>query len=317
MQYPEFSLQMMVRSNVLVIFRKQIGDVLLLQPALERLSRRDGRVSIYARTGFADMLALMPGDIQLAEDSLFPRVKDVYCLESRPAAILQAARALGARKHLLLSRDNAPWWRRLIFDEYKVVDGTNRYRAALYQDLFGFSDEVFVPPRLGLPPADWRPEGLPAAYVVVHPTAAWRQKTWPAANWVNAMRRIRPDASWVLTAGPTRWEVEFAQEIANSFGTRNLINLAGRTSFRQYLAVLASASATLCVDGSASHISSAFGRPTLTLFGPSNAVRWHWPSNRNVCLKAGDFVVQSKPPVSGIPVDAVVEVASDLLATYS
>ncbi len=306
---------MMDRSNVLVIFRKQIGDVLLLQPALERLSRRDGKVSMYVHAAFADMLALMPGDIQLAENSLFPLVKDVYCLESRPAAMLQAAKALGARKHLLLSRDNAPWWRRLIFDEYKVVDGTNRYRAALYQDLFGFSDEVFVPPRLDLPPADWHPEGLPDVYVVVHPTAAWRHKTWPAVNWVEAMRRIRLDASWVLTAGPSPWEVEFAQEIADGFGTRNLINLAGRTSFRQYLAVIASASATLCVDGSASHISAAFGHPTLTLFGTTNPVRWHWPSDRTISLKAGDFVAQSRPPVSGIPIDAVVEAASDLLAT--
>lgn len=304
---------MMDQSNSLVIFRKQIGDVLLLQPALERLCRRDGGVSMYVRAGFADMLALMPGDIRLAGKSLFPRVKDVYCLESRPAAMLQAAKALGARKHLLLSRDNAPWWHRLIFDEYKVGDGTNRYRAALYQDLFGFSDEVFVPPRLNPPPTDWHPRGLPPAYVVVHPTAAWRQKTWPAVNWVEAMRRIKPDASWVLTSGPTSWEMEFAQEITNSFGKGYLINLAGRTSFRQYLAVIANASATLCVDGSASHISSAFGNPTLTLFGPTNATRWHWPSGRTVCLKAGDFVTQSKPPVSGIPIDAVVEAASDLL----
>jgi ADP-heptose:LPS heptosyltransferase len=305
----------MVNSRALVIFRKQMGDVLLLQPALEHLSKSVGSVDLYARSGFADLLALMPGNIRLAESTLFPQAEEVYCLEARPAAMLYAARTLGARRRLLLSRDIAPWWQRLIFDQYTVLSGTHVYRAKLYQDLFGFADQPFLPPRLNLPPPDWAPTGLPAAYRVLHPTAAWEHKTWAAENWAETLAKLDDGTPWLVTCGPSDWEVALASDIARRCRPGQVFNLAGKTSLRQFLAVIAGAQATLCVDGSASHISTAFGHPTLTLFGPTNATRWHLPGSHTPCLKASDFATERKPPVNAIPVSAVVTTASRLLGS--
>ena len=76
----------------------------------------------------------------------------------------------------------------------------------------------------------------------------------------------------------------------------------------------ASAMATLCIDGSASHFSAAFGRPTLTLFGPTNPLHWHWPTPISRRLYAGDFIAERKPPTGAIPRAAVLEAALGLLA---
>lgn len=299
--------------GALVIFRKQLGDVLMLQPALEHLSRRVGSVAIHARGDFADLLRLMPGDIRLADASIFPKAAEAYCLEARPAALLYAARVLGARRHLLLSRNIAPWWQRLIFDEYTVLPGSQLYRAELYQRLFGFADQPFQPPRLNPPPAEWRPAGLPAAYRVLHPSAAWQRKTWAAEKWASTLCRLDDSLPWLITSGPTEWEIALAGDIAQRCRPGQVINLAGRTSLKQFLAVIAGSQATLCVDGSASHISTAFGHPTLTLFGPTNATRWHNPGPNTRCLKAGDYTSEAKPSADLIPVDAVVAAATSLL----
>lgn len=304
----------MTKPGALVVFRKQLGDVLLLQPGLELLSRRVGTVALYAREGFADLLSLMPGDIRLVEPATLPRAGEVYCLEARPAAMLYAARTRGARrKHLLLSRDIAPWWQRLIFDDYTVMSGTHAYRAELYQRLFGFGDQPFAPPRLNPPPADWAPPGLPPAYRVLHPTAAWPHKTWAASHWAQVLGALDDGIPWVITSGPNDWEVALAGEIARQCRPGLTVDLAGKTSLRQFLAVIAGSRAGFCVDGSASHISAAFGHPTLTLFGPTNATRWHHPSPSTPCLKASDFVAERKPAVDMIPVEAVLATGARLL----
>ncbi len=292
----------MPRYDSLVIYRKQLGDVLLLQPALEELAGR-GSVALATRPGFADLLSLMPGPVQLAPRWL-PRARQVYCLEARAGALAYAAQALGARRQLILTRDEAPWWQRLVMDEKRILLGGASYRAALFHAMAGGQPADFRPPRLRLPPVDWRPPGLPSAYGVIHPTSAWRRKTWSPQGWVEALAGIGSDLVWVVSSGSGAWEVELAGAIAAGLGSR-AVNLAGRTSLRQYLGLLAGARLVLAVDGSASHLGAAFGLPVLTLFGPTNPSHWHWPTPATPRLWAADFSGEGKPPVDAIPVPAV------------
>ncbi|HSG22402.1 MAG TPA: glycosyltransferase family 9 protein [Azonexus sp.] len=300
----------MTRYNSLVIYRKQLGDVLLLQPALEKLAG-DGSVALATRSGFADLLALMPGPVSQASE-WFPRASQVYCLESRRGALAYAATCFGARRTLLLTKDEAPWWQKLIFAEQRIESGGSSYRAELFYRLFGGQADEFRPPRLKVPPADWQLAGLPANYVVIHPTSAWQRKTWASGRWVEALREQRGNFSWVVSSGQSAWEVELASEVAAGLGER-AINLAGKTNLRQYLALLAGARCTLCVDGSASHLSAAFGKPTLTLFGPTNPAHWHWQSPTTPRLWAADFTGESKPRADAIPVRAVSDATAHLL----
>lgn len=296
--------------NSLVIYRKQLGDVLLLQPALEKLADA-GSVAVATRSGFADLLALMPGPVSQATE-WFPRATQVFCLESRLGALAYAATCLGARRTLLSTKYEAPWWQKLIFAEQRIESGGSSYRAELFYRWFGGQSEEFRPPRLMVPPANWQLVGLPANYAVIHPTSAWRRKTWESGRWVEALRGLGGDFSWVISSGPSAWEVELASEVAAGLGDR-AINLAGKTDLRQYFALLAGARFTLCVDGSASHISAAFGKPTLTLFGPTNPAHWHWQSPTTPRLWAADFTGESKPPTDAIPIRVVSDAVIHLM----
>lgn len=296
--------------DYLVIYRKQLGDVLLLQPALEVLAGR-GSVGLSTRPGFADLLALMPGPVHLAPET-WPRAREVLCLEAKTAALLYAAQAFGARRRLILTRDEAPWWQALIFRDKQILPGGATYRGALFHAMAGGAPEDFRPPRLLPPPDDWQPPGLPAAYGLIHPTSAWQRKTWSPERWVEALQGLGSELPWVISSGPSPWEVELAGKLAAGLGQR-AINLAGRTSLRQYLALLAGARIVFCVDGSASHLAAAFGKPVLTLFGPTNPAHWHWPTPTTPRLWAADFVAEKKPPVDAIPVAAVRQAAAALL----
>lgn len=294
----------------LVVYRKQLGDVLLLQPALELLSTQ-GSVALSARPSFDDLLALMPGPVHAAE-GIFPRAHRVYCMEAKAAALCYSALAFGAKRHLMLSRDEAPWWHSLIFQEKMIVPGGDQYRAALFYEMLGGQPEQFLPPKLLAPPKEWALPDLPAHYGVIHPTSAWRRKAWPPERWVEALQSLGGDITWVVSGGSSPWEVELAGAVSEGLGSRAL-NVAGRTNLQQYLALLAGARLTLCVDGSASHLSAAFGKPTLTLFGPTNPAHWHWPTPSTPRLWAEDFSEERKPPVDLIPVEAVREAIIHLL----
>ena len=301
---------LMTRYNSLAICRKQLGDVLLLQPALEKLAG-DGPVALATRLEFADLLALMPGPVKQAP-RWFPRTRQVFCLEPRTRALAYAAMCFGARRTLLLTKNEAPWWQSWIFDEQRIFPGGNAYRAEFYFLLLGGRPDEFRPPRLAAPPGDWQIAGLPVDYAVIHPTSAWRRKTWEPGRWVEALRGLGGNLHWIVSGGPSDWEVELARKVATGLGER-AINLAGKTNLRQYLALLAGARLTLCIDGSASHLSAAFGKPTLTLFGPTNPAHWHWQSPRTPRLWAADFTGESKPKVDAIPVRAVSEATRRLL----
>jgi len=300
----------MAQLDSLVVYRKQLGDVLLLQPALSKLAG-SGSVGVATRPGFADMISLMPGNVRLAP-RWSCRAREVHCLEAGRSALLSAALNLGSRRHLRMTRNEVRWWHPLFFSKISVHPGSNAYRAALFFEMLTGGASGFAPPQLHLPPEDWLPAGLPPNYGVIHPTAAWKRKTWAPENWVEALNKQGGDLPWVISSGPAAWERELASQLAAGLGPR-AIDLGGRTSLRQYLALLSRAKITLCVDGSASHLSAAFGKPTLTLFGPTNPVHWHWPSPNTPRLSAADYSSEPRPPVDAIPVPAVGAAIEQLL----
>lgn len=299
----------------LIVSRKQLGDLLLLLPAMEHLHREEGcELYVDARSGSAALYALMPCQPRPAADYPDEVFDRLYCFEASRATSLVCAWTRSRRKILGLTRPELPAWQRRIFADVRVRDASRSYRGAVFHALAGGDPARFAPPALRTPPDAWLPAELPARYYVLHPTAAWQRKTWDAAGWrevVVALHR-RLGMSCVLTSGPAEWEVQMAAAIAADLDAP-VVNLAGRTSLAQYLAVLSRAAGTLCIDGSASHLSAAFGRPTLTLFGPTNPQHWHWPTPATPRLYAGDFVAEKKPPASAIPRAAVRDAALALL----
>lgn len=106
-----------------------------------------------------------------------------------------------------------------------------------------------------------------------------RAKCWPAGHYAALAARLTTmhrghgghgaqGAKVVLIGGPG--EVVAAQSVARAATTPDLLNLAGETSLGELLGILSRCALVISNDTGPAHIAAALGRPTLTLFGPTN-----------------------------------------------
>jgi ADP-heptose:LPS heptosyltransferase len=295
----------------LVIFRKQLGDVLLLEPALSRLAASTGGpVMLATRPAFNPLLALMEKVLPAPRTPL-RRAASVVSFDPSAKAGLWALTTLAPEKRLIVTRPKylRPWHKLVYRDGCTAVDESRHYRAEYFFNVVPCrSSFPFRPPRLRSPPPAWLPPGLPAKYILLHPTSAWQRKSWPFAAWGQVLAKLHAQGigPFVVTGGSAPWEREYVAALEKAAGVP-LINLCGRTSLTGYLAAMNKAGLVLCIDGSATHLAAAFQRPSVTLFGPTHPLHWHSPSPIATLLDARDYAQEEKPAVSHIPVEAVLE----------
>jgi lipopolysaccharide heptosyltransferase I len=105
---------------------------------------------------------------------------------------------------------------------------------------------------------------------VLLPGTNWPTKRWPADRFaaLAAPLRERFGLTPVLAGGSD------AKELSEAMGDLDgVIDLAGRTSLRQLVALLERASVVITNDSGPMHIAAALRRPMVALFGPTNPVR--------------------------------------------
>lgn len=297
----------------LVIYYKQLGDVLLLEPALAKLAASSNtRVALATRPEFSPMISLM-NNVEPAVGSPAGFASRVISFDPRFKAWIRTLLTRSSEKQLIVTRPkHLQWWHRIAYRAGCAVRNEDAfYRARYFFDLIpGDSSFPFRPPCLAEPPADWLPANLPESYVLVHPTSAWKSKCWPAESWAITLGALHSKGigPFVVTGGKAEREIEFADTLEQKAGVP-VVNLCGKTTLQSYLAVVSRAKMVLCVDGSASHLAAAFRRPSVTLFGPTHPLHWHYPCPGSHLVDARSYIQERKPGLEHIPVEAVVNEA--------
>lgn len=303
--------------ETLVLSFKQLGDMVCLEPALRKLARQGRRPGLLTRESFAPLLELMDGVVRVPDRPWLVRCEDLWCTHWSSKAAVRSALVRAKRKHLLATREeNLSWYDRFVYRDCVIRQRIDEYWAKYLWHNVGPAPEAgesFTPPRLKLPPDAWRPkEDLPDGYIVVHPSAAWPEKFWPAESCARFCQQMSEDGhAVVLTTGPAAIETALAAEITRS--APGITNRAGRLGLRGYFWVLSRARLVVAVDGSASHLSSAFGRPTLTLFGTTDHDSWHWPTVNSRRLTTFELVGE-RTTLDRMSIEAVVAEARALLS---
>jgi lipopolysaccharide heptosyltransferase II len=281
--------------KILIILHGSIGDVARAFPLANLVRRR------YPRAHLA--WSIEPLCLPLAAHH--PAIDEVILFDRRHwltslGGFLRQIRAgrfdlvLDLQRHLksgLIS-----WWSRA---PYRVgfhrVDAkelnwlfNNRYIPATGDGISKVSHYLKFAEFLGIDPSpvEWRMrltpeeekevdrllEGAGKAFAAFFVGSRWESKKWfprqTAESAAEVRRRFGLD---VVLLGGTE-DVAFAREV-ESFGLSACTNLAGRTSLREALGVLARARVAVGPDSGLMHLSAAVGTPVVSLWGATNPVR--------------------------------------------
>lgn len=104
-------------------------------------------------------------------------------------------------------------------------------------------------------------------YTVLIPGTNWPTKRWPIEKLAACVAPLRErfGLASVVTGGPD--DVSLGAQIPNA------LNLAGKTSLRETIALLEGAALVIGNDSGPTHIAAALGKPLVVPYGPTNPVR--------------------------------------------
>jgi ADP-heptose:LPS heptosyltransferase len=183
-------------------------------------------------------------------------------------------RLLAFRHDDIPETSNGPTWRA---DEHEVA------RWCRMLDHFGIPAD---PTALRLPPPRVALPTELAGATVVHPGAAHPARRWPPDRWAAIARAERARGRTVLVTGSAT-EAELARRVASIAGLPDDSVLAGRTDLLTLASLVASAARVLCGDTGVAHLASAFGTPSVVLFGPVPPGEWGPPTGPHRALWKG------------------------------
>lgn len=96
---------------------------------------------------------------------------------------------------------------------------------------------------------------------------------YPIANWAQIIRTLSKDYDFTPVLSGAISDVDLNNQIIN-LSEVNCINLAGKLSIRESMALYKLMHLSICVDSGPAHLSAAVGTPTVAIFGPTDPNRW-------------------------------------------
>ncbi len=119
--------------------------------------------------------------------------------------------------------------------------------------------------------------GLDDGYAVIAPMTRWPGKQWPLERFAELTRRLIagdvPGISRVALVGSPSEREQGAELIEAFAGDGRVVDLIGRTSVGQLMAVIERCSLLVGCDSAAVHMAVGFHRPLVALYGPTRVER--------------------------------------------
>jgi heptosyltransferase-2 len=306
-------------SASLVVAPQWIGDAVMTEPLLRRLQARGERLTVGALPWVAPVYRAMP---QVAEVVVFPFAHGGLQWQARRAMAASLRGRFDAAYVCPNSLKSAliPWWAgipkrvgysgesRLLLLNRRLPNpakGARPPMVALYSVLSGDADVAGDRPVLQLDAALLAPTlqtlGLAAqGYYVFAPGAEYGPaKRWPAGHFAALAAQLPLPVVLLGSAKESALCADIAAQ-ALALGSTPCLDLSGRTSLDQALAVIAAARSMVSNDSGLMHVAAAFGTPQVAVFGSSSPL--HTPplsSKAQVIWLKNDAAYQ--PPLDCAP----------------
>jgi len=165
--------------------------------------------------------------------------------------------------------------------------------------------------------------GRDSLRLLIHAAAAHPAKMYPLDNWCYVVRALAEKLKATLYFTGAEQDRELYEQLCSISGVKG-INLAGKLSIRQSLALYSRMDLAVCVDSGPAHLAAAAGVPTVAIFGPTDPDRWRpWGDEHTyirgasapACACAINNVCADLTCLTQLDASVVVERASKLFFT--
>ncbi|WIE81598.1 glycosyltransferase family 9 protein [Curtobacterium sp. MCPF17_021] len=309
------------RPELLVLRAIKLGDLLVAVPALHALRRAfpDHRITLATTAWLAPVVELVPAvDVHLAQHGLDHPIAVPHAAvdiavnlhgagpeSSDLVAALAPRRVIG---HADPTHDyQGPEWPDDVHERDRWAD------LLTWHGIQADATEVHID-RPAEPP-------VVADAAVVHVGAFHGARHWPTDRFADVVRGLRArGADVVLTGGSD--DVVRARAVADAAGLAPEAVLAGTLDLQAFAAVIAAARLVVTVDTGAAHLATAYGVPSVVLFGPAPPEAWGPPSTgphivlTDASVRRGDvFAEDPDPAILAVTADDVLGAVDRLRVT--
>jgi ADP-heptose:LPS heptosyltransferase len=259
---------------MLVLRALGIGDLLVTVPALRGLRRRCDRLVLAAPAWLAPLV-----DLTGCVDTLLP-TSGLGALRHREPGVAvnlhgagpqSIADLLATLPTMLITHHHpafpavpGPEW---VEDQHEVLRWC---RLLAWHDIPADPGELDI----ALPHV----ASVARDAVVVHPGASVAERRWSPDGFAAVARALAADHRVVVTGSAA--ERDLAVSVAKAAGLPDSSVLAGELDLAELAALVADADLVVANDTGVGHLATAYGTPSVVLFGPTPPRRWGPPTDR-------------------------------------
>ncbi|GAB3141225.1 glycosyltransferase family 9 protein [Micromonospora sonneratiae] len=123
------------------------------------------------------------------------------------------------------------------------------------------------------------PHRVPVGVTIVHPGAKAVGKRWAPGRFAALARELTGQGHRVVVTGSAA-ERGLAERVVSGAGLPGTSVLAGRIDLAELAALVAHGRLVVSADTGIAHLATAYGTPSVVLFGPVSPYRWGPPPDR-------------------------------------
>lgn len=289
------------RPELVVLRAIKLGDLLVAVPALRALRRAfpDHRITLATTAWLAPVVELIPAvDVHLAQHGLDHPIAvpagtvdiavNLHGAGPESSDLVAALRPRRVIGHADPTHGyEGPEWRSDVHERDRWAD------LLTWHGVPAEADDVSLV----------RPVGPPvvADAAVVHVGAFHGARHWPTDRFAEVVRGLRDRGLDVVLTGGSA-DVERAAAVADGAGLAPEAVLAGSLELQDFAGVVAAARVVVTVDTGAAHLATAYGVPSVVLFGPAPPEAWGPPASgphivlTDASVRRGDVFAEDPDP---------------------
>jgi lipopolysaccharide heptosyltransferase III len=289
-----------VPKRILVISMRHLGDVLLATPLISTLRKGFPNAQLDFLV-YSNTAGMLEGNPDISNVLTTPQrsswsdskalIKKIYrsydltiITETGDRRYLYAILSAPLRIAFAPPKNEPGWWKRYFAQAWTEFDETNTHTVL---ELLKLTELIHLHPQFDLvmpkqlshhkTPLDNFLKDTPE-YVVLHMHPLRNYKRWTVSGWIEIGRYLHTlGYQLVLTGGPATEELNYIASIQQQLPA-DTNNIAGQTTLAQLAYIITRAKLYIGPDTGTTHLAAATGTPVISLYGPTNPVKWApWP----------------------------------------